>query len=413
MESVVHRLFFHQWPQKLIALITAILLWIIVNHSILSVKIVPFVPIRVINLPEDKTIQGLLPNGVLSKRATLTLTGTKDVIEQIEPGDLEIVVDISTVPNEGVVQITKKNLISLNPNINLLNHITQVNHPEFIIKMSPLVTEKIPVAIHVVGDPPEGYEFLDYWPMSLTHSVTGPQDLVLNLKNNGLELTLNLNDITTAQLDAIRRAKANSLYGDELAFFIPHLWKRVQIPFLNNSIEFLNDADAKNLQIDFLVKEWHPVKREMPIVVFYPLKYSEKINPSTYPLAETDLIKKQNNVQLLTVPLLARHVSKLFLDSVQDNMEINVVAVPKSERDRLEWSVDLVNWTKLEDSYVALLLSDTKIQHSRTIEREQFLRNRFRRYLDSFVLYISPEHPLFLDASLDNKQILVQIPYAQ
>lgn len=413
MEPVIQRLFFNQWPQKLIAILTAILLWIVVNHSILAVKIVPFVPIRVINLPDDKTIQGLLPNGVLSKRATLTLTGTKDVIEQLEPGDLEIVVDVSTLPSEGIVQITKKNLVSLNPNINLLNHITQVTHPEFIIKMSSLLSTKIPVTIHIEGEAPEGYEFLDFWPMSLTHTVTGPQDQVLNLKNNGLELTLNLSDITKGQLDVIRKAKADSSYGDEIAFFVPNAWKKVLIPFFNNISEFLNDPDAKNLQVDFLVQEWLPVKREVPIRVFYPLKYIDKISPETYPLAVTDLIKKTHNIQILTLPLLARHVSRLFLDSVQDNMEINVVAAPKSERDRLEWSVDFVNSPELEDDYVALLLSDTKIQHSRTHEREQFLRKRFRHYMQQFLLYISPEHPLFLDASLDNQQILVQIPYAQ
>ena len=219
MESLINTLFVYQWQRKLMALLTAVVIWFFVNYSITSSKTIPSVPIRVINLPTDKTIHGLLPNGFLSKRTTLTLTGTRDVIDQLEPGDLEVNLDVSHLPRDGIVQISKKNLVSLNPNFNLPKHVTSVSHPEFVIKMSPILKEKIPIQINQPsGKAPLGYEFLDIWPMELSQSVSGPQEQVLDLKNKGLELTFNLSDISQEQLNALQ---GSGLYDDEVSFLIP------------------------------------------------------------------------------------------------------------------------------------------------------------------------------------------------
>jgi hypothetical protein len=413
MESLIQNFFLYQWQRKLVALITAIVIWIVVSHSITATKTISSVPIRVINLPTDKTIHGLLPNGFLSKRATLTLTGTKDVIEQLEPSDLEILLDVSNLPSEGIVQVTKKNLVSLNPDINLLNHITYVSHPEFVIKMSSMVTEKIPVTIHPpVGEPPKGYEFLDIWPMFLTHTVSGPQDQILALKNKGLELTFNLSDITKEQLDHLK-VSTEDKYSDEVSFYVPNQWKKVSIPFLNNIQEVLNDPEAKNLRIDFLRKEPLPLNGNIPIRVFYPLKNSATINPSTFALEPNAFIQIKNNIPILTLPLFAQNVSKLFLDIVQDNIEIEIIAAPKSEREKLDWSVCFINDHQLEDTYVAFLLSNMKSTSSsaKAQEREKFFRQRFRSYLQKFALYLSPTSKFDLDSSLQDKSVVVRIPH--
>ena len=258
MESLINNLIVYQWQRKLWALAAALVVWFFVNYTITSSKTIPSVPIRVINLPTDKTIYGLLPNGFLSKRTPLTLTGTRDVIDQLEPGDLEIIVDVSNLPSDGIVQITKKNLISLNPKINLPKHVTSVSHPEFVIKMSPILTEKIPVLINPPdGQAPPAYEFLDIWPVKLFQTVSGPQEQVLDLKNKGLELTFNLNDISREQLDSL---KGSGLYDDEVSFFVPDTWKKVEIPFSMRGMEALNDPEAKNLQINFFASSCSPSK---------------------------------------------------------------------------------------------------------------------------------------------------------
>jgi hypothetical protein len=414
METLVH-FFLYQWQRKLVAAGIAISIWIFVSHSIIATKTIPSVPIRIINVPPDRTIHGLMPNGFLVKRMTLTLTGTKDVVEQIEPGDLEILLDVSSLTHEGLFQITKKNLVSLNPNINLLRHITSVMHPEFILKMSLLLTEKIPVLIHYpVGAPPEGYDFLDVWPMKLTQTVSGPQELVLNLKNKGLEITFNLNEITKEELDAIK-SPPNELYDDEISFPLPEAWKKVIVPLAVNLTEPLNDPEARNLHINFLRKEYIPVKGQMtPLNVFYPLKYSSLINPRTHALAPNAFVQYEHHIPVLKLPFFAYNVSKLFLDIVKGSLQIDIVAAPKLERETLEWGIDFVNHLHLEDTYVAFLLSATK-NHSGTkpTEREEHFRERFRAYMQNFMLYLPNHQPLELNSSLEENQIIIQVPNAE
>jgi len=413
MESLINKFFFHQWQRKLVALLTATVIWIFVSHSITSSKTIPSVPIRVINLPTDKTIQGLLPNGFLSKRTPLTLNGTKDVIDQLEPGDVQIILDVSNLPTDGIVQITKKNLVSLNPNINLPTHITSISHPEFVIKMSPLLTEKISVTIHQpIGEAPKGYEFLDIWPMYLSQTVSGPQELVLSLKNQGFELTFNLNDITKDQLDAVQ---GSGLYDDEVNFYVPEQWKKVNIPFSTLGVEPLNDPEAKTLQMTFLRQQMLPIKNQLPLHVYYPLKYSATINPDTFGLAPSPFVQFKNHIPLLTVPLYATNVSKLFLEIVRDNIEIEIVAAPPSEREYLEWDVDFIDNTHLEDTYVAFLISNSKTHDSplsKNREREKYFRKRFRTYTHRFTLYLSPEYKLELQCRLEDGKIRVHVPNA-
>lgn len=403
------RFFLHQWQRKLLALITATTIWIFVNHSIIDIKTIPSVPVRIVNLPVDRTIQGLLPNGFLSKRMTLTLNGTKDVIEQLEPGDLEILIDVSNQPSEGAVQVAKKNLVSLNPNINLTNHVTSLSHSELMIKMSPMLTDKIPVIIHrPSGHPPEGYDFLDIWPVRLTQTISGPQEQVLNLKEHGLELTFNLSDITKEQLDTLQTEQYHQ-YDDELIFYIPEQWKKIIIPSLTNIPETLNDPQAKNLQIAFLKKDYLPIKGDIPAAVFYPLKHSSTINPLTYPLAQNLFIQFENSIPILKASLFAYHVSKLFLDIVKDNLQINIVAAPKSEQERLEWDVGFIDSPRLEDAYVTASLSKLK----KIPESESYLRRRFQSYMVKFALYLPTKQPLTLESSLEEGQVVVHVPNLQ
>ena len=411
MESLIYRLFFHQWQRKLVALLTATVIWIFVSHSIISSKTLPSVPIRVINLPTDKTIPGLLPNGFLSKRTTLTLTGTKAVIDQLEPGDVEILLDASSLPNDGIVQITKKHLVSLNPNFNLPKYVNSISHPEFAIKMSPILTEKITITLHhPQGIAPKGYEFLDIWPLTLTHIVTGPQDQVLALKNQGLELVFNLNDITKEQLDAIQGTLP---YDDEITFYVPESWKKILIPFSTRGPEPINDPDAHYLQLNFLRQHIVPVDTALPLHVYYPLKYSDRINPNTYPLESSSIVQFKNTLPILTVPLSSRNVSKLFLEIVKGNIELEIVAAPPTEREKLEWGVGFIDETHLEDTYAAFQLSNSKntdVFQNKNREREKLFRERFRLYVRHFVLYIAPENKLELESRLEGGKIRIHVP---
>ena len=412
MESLVSRIFFYQWQKKLVALVTALVIWIFVSHTITSTVIIPSVPVRVINVPADKAVIGLLPNGFMSKRITLTLTGTKDVIEQLEPGDLEVLLDVANNPNEGLIQITKKNLVSLNPTINLTKHVNSVSHPEIMLKMSPLVKDKIPVTINPpTGTPPNGYEYVDFWPTQLMHTVTGPEEEVLKLKKQGLELTFRLDNITNEQLEAL---PPTGSYDDEITFYIPDNWKKISIPFLARGLELLNAPETKYLQISFLKKQFIPVKAEIPVHVFYTFKYSSTINPGTYKLSPNQFVVMKNDIPIFEVPVLTTHVSRPFVDIIKDNIEIQIVTSPRTERERLQWGIGFMDENYLEDTYVAYALSNSKITGGSALlaDRENHFRTRFREYMQKFALYLSSQEKLSIEASLEAEQIRLHVPNA-
>lgn len=412
METIIYNLFIHNWQRKLVALVAALVLWLFVNHTINETKTITSVPVRVTNLPSDKTISGLLPNGILSKRITLTLTGTKDIIDELEAGDLEVSIDASSAnQDDWVVQITKKNLVSLNPAIDLPHHITNVAHSDFIIKLSKLVTAKIPVIIGTpTGVPPQGYEFLDIWPQHLKQTVSGPEGEIQILKEKGLELTFDLKEVTKSELDAIKNSSANQ-NNDEISFPIPKKWKQISIPFQHNKVEELNDPEAQNLHMDFLRKEFIPLDAEIPIRVFYPLNESDTINPETYSLAPNADIKKKNGIDYLSIPLFASDVSRLFIEVVRHYIEIVVVASPKSEREKLGWSLEFINPHDLEDMYVAFSLANFErtSTNSSPKKREEMLRKRFREYMQRVTLHVNPEQKLRLKSFLEDHQIRVNI----
>lgn len=408
MESVIVRFFFHNWQRKLLGLITAIVVWVFVNHSINSTKTIANVPVRIINLPIDKTICGLLPNGMLTKRIALTLTGTMDVVDELEAGDLEVLLDASTASSdEWIVQITKKNLVSLNPSIDLRHHITQVDHTDFVIKLSRLITAKIPVAVtKPMGSAPQGYDYLDVWPQFLVQSVSGPEEDIQKLKEKGLEITFDLRDVSKAELDAIK----SSAHNDEISFSIPKKWKQISIPFHNNNLEELNDPEAQSLRIDFLRKEFLPLDKEIPIRVFYPLNDIDVINPQTYALEANDDIVKKNGVTILHKPLYAREVSRLFIEVVRNSIEIVITASPKNERNILVWSLQYINPRELEDTYVAFSITNfSLIKGNQTggipKKQEELLRKRFREYMRRMMLYISETRKLHIKSALEDNKI--------
>lgn len=410
MESVIARFFFHNWQRKLVGLLTAIVIWFFVNHSINGTKTIANVPIRIINLPSDKTIAGLLPNGMLMRRIALTVTGSMDVVEELEASDLEVVLDASTADSdEWIVQISKKNLVSLNPSIDLRHHITQVEHTDFVIKLSRLITAKIPITIdRPAGLAPQGYEYLDIWPQLLVQTVNGPEEEVQKLKEKGLQISYDLRDITKAELDAIK----SSAHNDEISFPIPKKWKQVTIPFHNNILEELNDPEAQNLRIDFLRKEFLPLDKEIPIRVFYPLPELEKINPETYALETNEDVIKKFGVTILNKPLYAREVSRLFIDVIRNSIEIVVVASPKNERNILVWSISYINPRELEDTYVAFSITNSVSNKNNSIggipkKKEELLRKRFREYMRRMMLYLSETRKLHVKSSLEGDKIRV------
>lgn len=402
------RLFIDNWQRKLFSVILAMIIWIAISLSMTVTKIISNIPVRAINLEKEKTIEGMQVNGILNKRIILTITGNKTAMDELTSKDLEVVIDAQGKNDQWIASISKKNLISLHPDLDISKMISRVAPYDMIIKQSKLVTEKIPVRVtQPIGEAPKGYKFLDVWPYLLYVTVTGPEEAVKRLKSRGLTLTFNLSDISKDELERIQSSKKQPT--DEVSFFVPSSWKKVNLPMLSDASIEIDDPQSKGLRIDFSRQDLIPLDGSIPITVFFPPKFSSTLNPETYTLATNDFIVKKNGVKMINFPLYASGVSQLFAEIVKDMIQVVVIAYPKSERDTLLWNAQFIYPHELEDRYVARIMSDANDENEDVQPhlREEYLRNRFRSYMNRFRLYTPQNKKLVLQIELQANTITV------
>lgn len=406
MKTLLIRIFIENWPRKLISLILAMIIWMLVSQSMTVNKVIPNIPVRVVNLPPDKTIEGMQINGTLSRKVALTLIGHKTVLDGVSARDLEIVIDAKDKSQEWIANIEKKNLVSLNPDLDVGKHISRVVPSEMILRPSKLITERIPITVTPpIGEVPKGYQFLDIYPSRLFVSVNGPEEAVKRLKSRGLKLTFNLNDIRQEDLDALKSSQET----DEISFLVPEVWKKISLPLLSETQIEIDDPLAKALRIDFSRQDLLQIGFSIPVTVFYPPKYSHTLNPDSYTLATNNFIAKKNGIKVFSSPLYARGVSRLFLETVRDMVQMVVIAAPKSERETLFWNAQFMHPHELENRYVAKAIAESNdiIYDVQPHLLEDYLRNRFRNYMDRFRLYTPDNQKLSLKIELKSNSISV------
>lgn len=411
MKSLLMKIFVEHWPRKLVSVVLAVVTWMVVNHTLTSTRNISNVPVRIINLPQGKTVEGMQPNGRLAKKLTLTLVGNKSVIDEVTYSDLEVVIDAADKPDEWIVTVSKKNLVSLNPEIDVSKGISRVYHPNFIIRMTRLITDQIPIVItQPIGEAPRGYQFLDVWPYRLTLTVSGPEEVIKRLKIKEQRITFNLNDISKSQLDDLA-SKTVENNSDVVSFFVPDQWKQINIPILSDMPIEIDDAQAKGLRIDFIRYSHLPLNTPIPISTFFPPQNLQNMNPAKVQIAPSEIVKITDSVPLINSRLFATGVDSLFLDTVKDMIEAVIIVSQKPGASYLDWSVQFINPRQLEDKYVASLMSDVSdndIRLMQPILREEYLRNRFRSYMNHFQLYESEESKFDLSISLKDNQIYIE-----
>lgn len=407
MISFLKRLFFENWQRKITALILACIIWIVTDHSITVNKEIPGVSARVINLPKGKTIEGMLGNGVLETKLNLSVYGNKERLEDLSSKNLEILIDASGQPDQWIAVIDKKNLTCTNPEIDLRKVVTRVTPQEMILRQTKRVTEKIPIQItKPIGEAPKGYQFLDVWPHQLYLTVNGPEDVVRKVKSRSLKKTFNLSDITAADLDSLQNTKS----VDEISFPVPKSWKEISIPQLSDYPIEIDDPQAAFLRLDFSKQDFYPIDTFIPISLFIPSKHSSVLNAESLSISTNDFIVKKNGVKGMSIPLYGRGVSRTFLETVKDMMQVTVVASPKSERQSLLWSVQFIYPFELETRYVEKVINSLEKDDSFDIPsymREEYHRNHFKKYMNIFRLYTAGHQKLNLRIELQSNSIFV------
>lgn len=413
VKTLLQKLFVENWQRKSISVILAIIIWFMVNQSLITSRTIGNIPVRVINIPSGKTIVDLQSNGTLTKRVTLTLVGNKTILDELTSNDLEVVIDLDNQKSTGewYTTITRRNLISLNPEINLAKGVTRVSPTNVHIRLTKLISEKIPVFItQPIGESPKDYQFLDVWPYQLTLNASGPEEVVKRLKVKGIRLTFDLSDITKAELDTLR-AKQDPKGGEEVTFFVPDSWKRVNIPLLSDTPIEIDDPRAKDLRIDFARISLIPLKSLIPLSLYFPTEGLKKFNPKGVSIGSSSLIEKVNGLDVFSVPLNAKGVTPLFVRIVEQMMQMSITVDPTSDNQYLNWSVEFINQRLLEDRFVSLKMSDISDEGVRELQplvREEYLRNRFRSYMNRFQLYTAEDQRLDLNVTLENNKVMIQ-----
>ena len=102
-------------------------------------------------------------------------------------------------------------------------------------------------------------------------------------------------------------------------------------------------------------------------------------------------------------------MSRLFLDTVKDMIQVVVIASPKSERETLLWNAQFMYPHELEDRYVAKMMSESTDEpwDVQPHLREDYLRNRFRSYMNRFRLYTPNHKKLSLKIELQANSISI------
>ncbi len=405
MKQFLHDLFFENIPRKLVAMLTAIIIFFFVNQSLTVTKIVNNVSIRLINIPPQKTVEGLLPNGYLSKKITLTLNGKKSSLEEISSTDIEVVLDLSGKKESFTAQITEKNLFSLNPQIKIARDIRKVSTRQLYIQLLNLVSDKIPVyLLKPSGEAPKGYQFVDIHPHMVFVDVTGPDEIIKKLKVQGLVKVFSLNDISLEGLDGIA---SNTSKNDVLTYNVPLDQCFVYIPSLAPDKKFYFDPTSEKVKIDFLKTQNLPLDTKIPVTFFVPSKHPKEIDVSQISIQENSVVTTLMNQKVLAPKLYAKNVSQPFLDTIQSMMQI-VVVPPILLGQRPSWSVEFIGLKDLEERYINKMIQESSITRSNdqpeSIKRGLY-KSRFRNYASQLVLTLEDGTPLDFSIQFKNTKI--------
>lgn len=398
MLSLLRRLFLENWLRKLVALLLAIALWLIVHFSMTSSKTLDKVSVRVINLPSNTTVEGMLQNGVLEKKIPLTITGNKHYLEEVDEKNLEVVLDAAGKPSSWIASISKQNLLCLNPEISLDKAIAKIVPQEIVVQQSVQIEETIPVLVaEPLGEPPKGYHFIDLWPTQFSLPIKGPEGVVKKLRRNGVMLTLDLKDVSKRELDILSQTDPSS---EEVRFFVPNSWKKVSIPQLSDTPIDITDPLAKSLRLNFSKQALLPLSAKIPVSIFCSPRF-HKDSLTNYTLQKSPLLEEQNGMLVLKGPLFVDGVSHFFLEAVKDMLQIVVVAEPHVEGTPLLWNVQFIYPHELENRYISRALLEMERGHCSIPSpmREDYLRLRFRSFMRSFRLFDENRKKLSLEIS--------------
>jgi hypothetical protein len=173
----------------------------------------------------------------------------------------------------------------------------------------------------------------------------------------------------------------------------------------------LDETPGKALRIDFLCYHLIPLDSPIFVSLFYPPEYQSIYNPITLNIKPNKLIREEHGIFTINTPLYAKGSDRLFTQIIKNRVQITIVAAPPSQRTFLEWGLQFINPTQLEDQYVSTLMSDSSDENIRIMKpsiREEYLRNRFRSYMNRFRLFTAEDKKFELNAKIEENSVEIE-----
>lgn len=136
MKSWLTKAFIINWQRKLISFVLAIIIWLLVNHSLITEKTYTNVPVRVSNVPAGMVIQNQNQSGYLNNKVTLKIVGYKKILDELAPQDIQILLNAQNRDKEWVASINKNQVVFLNKFINPYPYIRSINHEPFVVSLT-------------------------------------------------------------------------------------------------------------------------------------------------------------------------------------------------------------------------------------------------------------------------------------
>jgi hypothetical protein len=259
MIQTILRLVFHHWQRKLLSIVVACVLWLVVSHSMTTTRRL-YLPVRVVNLAPDLSVDGLAADGFLEKTIALQVTGAQSVLDRLGPRDLEVVVDAGGHRTPWTEQITSPSVVATDSLVDLSRAIRDVMPAELAIDIVPKVRADIPVQVRPVGVLPDGYRLVDVWPNQLVQSLEGPEPCMEELRRDGLTLSLPISEIPVADLERL----CSHVPGAVVHWRVPESWKQITLP-PDEAEHPLTDPKAADMVLELVRGDGWILPQPVPI----------------------------------------------------------------------------------------------------------------------------------------------------
>lgn len=401
---MTNSLLFDNWKRKLVSLLLAVVIWFSVHHSLTTKKTFSNVPVRIVQLPPGKTVEGMYNTGVLAKRISLTLVGKHSFLDSLSETDFEVQINASLITSEEWdASLSRKNLVIHNYSDPISAQIHSIaTHDHLTLSLTKQIEEKIPLFITApTGESPAGYQFLHISPSQLFLTVAGTEKTLRELKAEGISLTFNLDNLSRSLIKAAAEQNPGS---QELSIAIPDSWKTLMLPGISDTPLTIDDPNAASLQLTFVRSDLTPIAAPIRLSLFSPTQSNSQEPPLTMQLCNAGIVDEKNGSHYLHKKLFVKGVTPFFLETVSNHLQLLIIS-PSSPKEKRSptWTLQVVQPEVLEEHYVAALLKNSSNEENgSSVLHQQKLRETFRLYLKKL------SQPYCEDGTLWKPQILVQ-----